>query len=94
MFNDQNQPFGGAAILSPAVADYVKEKGYDTVDKLTTWLYKSLNEGEPHFWSPGQINILVTGSSNNLYWDYGGMRYVTSVAVDQWRRQGRAMVCS
>jgi len=44
----------------------MKEEGYDTVDKLTSWLYKSPNQDKPHFWSPAQINILVTGSSTNL----------------------------
>jgi hypothetical protein len=85
IFNDQDQLFGGVAVLSPAVANYVKQEGYDTVDKLTSWLYKSPDDAKPHFFSPAQINILVTGSSNNLYWDYGGMRYVKSVSVDQWR---------
>jgi hypothetical protein len=85
IFNDQDQLFGGLAVLSPAVANYVKQEGYDTVDKLTSWLYKSPDDAKPHFFSPAQINILVTGSSNNLYWDYGGMRFVKSVSVDQWR---------
>jgi len=85
IFNDQDQLFGGVAVLSPAVANYVKEEGYDTVEKLTDWLYKSPDDSKPHFRSPAQINILVTGSSNNLYWDYGGMRYVKSVSVDKWR---------
>jgi hypothetical protein len=85
IFNDQDQLFGGVAILSPAVANYVKQEGYDTVDKLTDWLYKGPEDTKPHFFSKAQINILVTGSSNNLYWDYGGMRYVRSVSVDSWR---------
>jgi hypothetical protein len=85
IFNDQDQLFGGLAVLGPAVANYVKDEGYDTVEKLTDWLYKSPGEEKPHFFSPAQINILVTGSSNNLYWDYGGMRYVKSVSVDKWR---------
>jgi len=85
ILNDQDQLFGGVAVLSPAVADYVKDEGYDSVDKLTDWLYKSPGEDKPHFYSPAQINILVTGSSNNLYWDYGGMRYVKSVSIDKWR---------
>jgi len=85
IFNDQDQLFGGLAVLSPAVANYVKDEGYDSVEKLTDWLYKSPGEATPHFRSPAQINILVTGSSNNLYWDYGGMRYVKSVSVDKWR---------
>jgi hypothetical protein len=85
IFNDQDQLFGGVAILSPAVAGYVKSEGYDTVDKLTDWLYQGPDDAKPHFFSKAQINILVTGSSNNLYWDYGGMRYVTSVSIDKWR---------
>jgi len=85
ILNDQDQLFGGVAVLSPAVANYIQQEGYDTVEKLTDWLYKSPGEDQAHFWSPRQINILVTGSSNNLYWDYGGMRYVTSVSVDKWR---------
>jgi len=85
IFNDQDQLFGGIAVLSPAVANYVKDEGYDTVDKLTDWLYQGPDEAKPHFRSKAQIHILVTGSSNNLYWDYGGMRYVKSVSVDKWR---------
>jgi hypothetical protein len=85
IFNDQDQLFGAVAVLSPAVAAYVKDEGYDTVDKLADWLYQSPGEAKPHFRSPAQINILVTGSSNNLYWDYGGMRNVKSVSIDKWR---------
>ena len=85
IFNDQDQLFGAVAVLSPAVASYIKDEGYDTIGKLTDWLYKSPEETAPHFRSPAQINILVTGSSNNLYWDYGGMRYVKSVSIDKWR---------
>jgi len=85
IFNEQDQMFGAVAILSPAVANYVKDEGYDSVEKLTDWLYRSPEETRPHFMSPRQINILVTGASNNLYWDYGGMRYVKSVSIDKWR---------
>jgi len=85
ILNDQDQLFGGVAVLSPVVANYMKDEGYDTVDKLTDWLYKSPDEAAPHFYNKSAINILVTGSSNNLYWDYGGMRYVKSISVDNWR---------
>lgn len=85
IFDDQDQLFGAVAVLSPAVANYVKDEGYDSVDKLTDWLYQSPGDAKPHFWSKASINILVTGSSNNLYWDYGGMRYVKSISVDKWR---------
>jgi hypothetical protein len=83
--NDQDQLFGILAVLSPAVADYVKSEGYDSVEKLTDFLFQSQDESTPHFRSKAQIHILVTGSSNNLYWDYGGMRYVKSVSIDEWR---------
>jgi hypothetical protein len=85
IFNDQDQLFGGLAVFSPVVANYLKDEGYDTADKLVDWLFKSPGETAPHFRSPSQINLLVTGSSNNLYWDYGGMRYVRSVSIDEWR---------
>jgi hypothetical protein len=57
-----------------------KVEGYDAVDKLTDWLYQGPEDAKPHFRSKAQINILVTRSCNNLYWDYGGMRYVNSVS--------------
>ncbi len=82
--NEQDQLFGILAVLSPAVANYMKSEGYDNVDKLTDFLFQSQDESKPHFWNKAQINILVTGSSNNLYWDYGGMRYVKSASVDEW----------
>lgn len=82
--HDQDQLFGILAVLSPAVANYMKSEGYDTVEKLTDFLYQSQDESTPHFRSKAQINVLVTGSSNNLYWDYGGMRYVKSVSIDEW----------
>jgi hypothetical protein len=82
--NDQDQLFGIVAVLSPAVANYMKSEGYDSIEKLTDFLYQSQDESTPHFRSKAQINILVTGSSNNLYWDYGGMRYVKSASIDEW----------
>ncbi len=82
--NDQDQLFGILAVLSPAVANYIKSEGYDSIEKLTDFLYQSQDESTPHFRSKAQINILVTGSSNNLYWDYGGMYHVKSASVDEW----------
>ncbi len=82
--NDQDQLFGILAVLSPTVADYMKSEGYDSVEKLTDFIFQSQDESTPHFRSKAQINILVTGSSNNLYWDYGGMHYVKSASIDEW----------
>jgi hypothetical protein len=38
----------------------------------------------PFFMRP-QINIVVTGGSNNNYWSYGGMACRQSVLIDDWR---------
>lgn len=49
IFSDQDQLFGGVAILSPAVANYLKQEGYDSVDKLTDWLYNGPDDAKPLF---------------------------------------------
>jgi hypothetical protein len=101
---DQGRLFGAMAILSPPVANYIRDEGFDTIEKLIEWLQP---EGEPPFGKmppgkkppagkmpagkqmPGfgglQINIVVTGGSNNNYWSYGGMAPRQSVLIDDWR---------
>ena len=83
--NDQGWLFGSTFVLSPVVANYVKDQGYDSMDKLIDWLYQSPEEEKPHFRDKRSINVLVTGSYNNLYYDYGGARYMRSVKIDDWR---------
>jgi len=96
--SDQDTLFGALAVLSPPVANYIKEAGYDTVEKLTEYLLAPA-EGQrapepaakgPARKGPGsfgrlQINIVVTGGANNNYWSYGGMACRQSVPIDKWR---------
>ena len=85
IFKTQDPMFGATAVLSPVVANYLKQEGHDTMKELIDTLYKKTSDGRPHFRSPQSINILVTGGYNNLYYDYGGMFYEKSVSVDKWR---------
>jgi hypothetical protein len=96
--NDQDGLFGALVVFNPTVANYIKEAGYDTVEKLTQFL-SAPPEGQPAkvppkmpaakgpmpgFGGP-QIAIVVTGGSNNNYWSYGGMACRQSVSIDKWR---------
>lgn len=78
IFGQQDPMFGAVAVLSPTVANYLKEEGYDTVEKLLAELSDGGGRGRGY-------ELLVTGGYNNLYYDYGGMRYGRSVSVDKWR---------
>jgi hypothetical protein len=77
--------FGGFAVLDPTVAKHLKDEGYDTKEKLINWLYKAPDEAKPHFRSPSDITLVVTGGQTNLYYHYGGLRYEKSVSIDTWR---------
>ena len=77
--------FGASAILSPPIATFVKDAGYDTVEKFTEYLMKAPEGQTPHFQSANMMNIIVTGGSNNNYFSIGGLRYDRSVQIDQWR---------
>jgi hypothetical protein len=83
--DDQGWLFGATFVLSPVVANLVKDEGYDSMDKLVKFLYQAPGQKKPHFRDTRSINVLVTGTSNNLYWDYGGARYMKSVKIDDWR---------
>jgi hypothetical protein len=85
ILNDQDMLFGATAVLSPVVAHFVKEAGFDSVDKFTQWIMEPAEGQWPNFRSARDINIIITGGSNNNYWSYGGMRYFQSVLIDKWR---------
>jgi len=85
ILNDQDLLFGATAVLSPIVANFVKEAGFDTVEKFTEWIMKPAEGQKPYFRTARDIQIIVTGGSNNNYYSYGGMRYNKSVPIDQWR---------
>lgn len=86
ILNDEDLLFGATAVLSPIVANFVKEAGYDTAEKFVDWIMKPAEGQKPYFRSPSQIQIIVTGGSNNNYYSYGGMAYRgQSVLIDKWR---------
>jgi hypothetical protein len=99
--NDQDMLFGAMAVLSPPVANYIREEGFDTVEKLEEFLGApadgestppkspqakgKLPQGKTPSGRGPQITIVVTGGANNNYWSYGGMRPRQSVLIDDWR---------
>jgi hypothetical protein len=88
---DQDMLFGAMAVLSPPVANFIKEEGFETVEELEKFLAAPAEGqgGPPQAkmppWFRPQINIVVTGGSNNNYWSYGGMAPRQSVLIDDWR---------
>jgi hypothetical protein len=87
--------FGTCAVLSPPIADFVRDAGYDTVEKFTEWV-TGLKPGEKPAYGRGGINsgvrmvggtftVVVTGGSNNNYFSMGGMVPSQSIQIDKWR---------
>jgi hypothetical protein len=86
IFNDQDASlFGACAILSPPIANFVKDAGYNTVEDFAKWLMQVPEGQKPHFQNANQINVIVTGGSNNNYYSIGGLAYFRSVQIDKWR---------
>jgi len=86
IFNTQDASlFGATAILSPPIANFVKDAGFDTAEKFTGWLMQAPEGQKPHFQNVNQMNIIVTGGSNNNYYSIGGLAYRQSVQIDKWR---------
>ena len=77
--------FGACAVLNPPIANFVKEAGYDTVEKFTEWLLTP-EPGQPkHHLQANQVHVFVTGGSSNNYWSMGSLNYNRSVEIDPWR---------
>jgi hypothetical protein len=85
VFKTLTPGFGGAVVMDPLVANLLKGAGYDTREKLVDALWKGPNDAKPHFRRAQDINIIVSGGSTNLYWQYGGMRYEKTLSIDKWR---------
>jgi hypothetical protein len=92
IYNQQSPGlFGTFVVLSPPIADFVKDAGYDTVEKLTEFVTeagaaKPAPKGKPGgFFMGPNFNVVVTGASNNNYWMIGGMIPTLSVRIDDWR---------
>jgi hypothetical protein len=87
--------FGTCAVLSPPIANFVKDAGYDTVEKFTEWVTGqppgakpapvggNLNSGIRR--AGGTFSVIVTGGSNNNYFSMGGMVPSQSIQIDKWR---------
>ena len=78
--------FGAFAVLSPPIANFVKDAGYGTIEEFKEWLLNPAEGQRPHFRDANQIEIIVAGGSNNNYYSIGGFRYLNqSVRIDEWR---------
>jgi hypothetical protein len=86
--------FGTCAVLSPPIANFVKDAGYDTLDQFTEWvtgrqagakpaIRGNLNSGIRN--AGGTFSVVVTGGSNNNYFSMGGMVPSRSIQIDVWR---------
>jgi len=101
IYNEQSPGlFGTIAVLSPPIANFVKDAGYDTVEKFTEWVTgqpaaapagppsgAKRGPGGGRGGSPpaGMFTVVVTGGTNNNYWCMGGMIPGQSVQIDKWR---------
>jgi hypothetical protein len=96
IYNEQDGwLFGTCAVLSPPIANFVRDAGYDTVEKFTEWVTGlpagakpatrggNLNSGIRN--AGGVFTVVVTGGSNNNYFSMGGMVPSRSVQIDKWR---------
>ena len=81
----QDALFGACAVLNPPIANFVKDAGYDTIEKFTEWLLTPEAGQERHHLRPNQVHIFVTGGSSNNYWSMGALNYNMSVEIDPWR---------
>jgi hypothetical protein len=76
--------FGATAVLSPPIANFVKNAGYNTIDDFKKYLMQA-PEGQKPWFQPNAMEIIVTGGKNNNYYSIGGLMYLASVQIDKWR---------
>lgn len=87
--------FGTCVVLSPPIANFIRDAGYDTVEKFTAYVTgvpigakPPAFRGTPNDGSRiagGVFTVIVTGGSNNNYFSIGGMVPTQSVPIDKWR---------
>jgi hypothetical protein len=77
--------FGATAILSPPIASFVKNAGYNTVDEFKKFLMAPDEQGGQPYFQPNAMEIIVTGGTNNNYYSIGGLQYNKSITIDNWR---------
>lgn len=86
---------GTCVVLSPPIANFVKDGGFDTVEKFTAYVTgvpigskPAPFAGKPNDGSRragGTFTVIVTGASNNNYFSIGGWVPTQSVRIDKWR---------
>lgn len=77
--------FGATAILSPPIAKFVKNAGYNTVDDFKKYLMAPLEGQNQPLFQMNAMEIIVAGGTNNNYYSIGGLNYLSSVQIDKWR---------
>jgi hypothetical protein len=99
IFDQQGMLFGACAILSPPIAQFVKDAGYETIADFEKFLTPAPAGfgggpapagGMPKAKMGGmsmqpRIAIIVTGGTNNNYYSVGGLAWNASVQIDKWR---------
>jgi hypothetical protein len=101
IFEQQGFLFGSFAILSPPIANFVKDGGYKTMEEFEKYLTPAMPAfGMPKMPPPdaktpaakpkmggmrSNINIVVAGGSSNNYYSIGGLMYSRSINIDAWR---------
>ena len=88
--------FGTFAVLSPPIANFIRDAGYDSVEKFSEFVTGLKPGAKPPAGNPGDLNrgirrtggtftVVVTGGSNNNYFNMGGMVPNRSIQIDTWR---------
>jgi hypothetical protein len=99
IFSQQGSLFGSCAVISPPIANFIKDAGYETLDDFEKWaapppaspkMKMPAPEGEApapkgKMQPSSYVSIIVTGGSNNNYYSVGGLRYMRSIKIDDWR---------
>ena len=94
IYEQQDSMFGTIAILSPPIANFVKDAGYETVEDFTAYVTGASAKPKPKggfggggggFGMRSNFNVIVTGASNNNYFSMGGMVPSQSIEIDPWR---------
>ena len=90
IYDTQDMMFGTAAVLSPPIAKFVKDAGYDTVEDFNAYVTNAAAKPKPKgkfsgFPMRSNFTVIVTGASNNNYFSMGGMVPTRSINIDDWR---------
>ena len=90
IYEQQDTMFGTCAVLSPPIAKFVKDAGYETVEDFDAYVTGASAKPAPKgkmggFQMRSNFTVIVTGSSNNNYFSMGGMVPSRALNIDDWR---------